>query len=279
MGQSSYIRELEALREESEQKYLREKEALEKSTAQLNRLHAFNQELLTYKRLTSKDEIIYIVSTYTYARQGLFKVGRTKTMGARNSTNNTSHAQGDKVKVLAEFKVNCASVVEKNIHQKLAGLRPSPQDEHFLCPFDLLHDIISIICDNDASQCEVVNKLIDTVARLRVQEFDERDWTRRVDMSVFDDALYIGIGKNTVALNDVSDWSEERKAKEVEAIFNMYQKHRQLAELQGHIIEWKDIASIIKGLHVKPRMTVWRNIFKEEVPRRSERLKIRGLGV
>lgn len=68
---------------------------------------------------------------------------------------NTVHAQGDKVKVLAEFKVNCSAIVERNIHQKLAGLRPSPQDEHFLCPNDLLYNIISTICNDDAVFKEV----------------------------------------------------------------------------------------------------------------------------
>ncbi len=171
-------------------------------------------------------------------------------MQSRNSTSNTSHAPGDKVKVLAEFKVNNSVVVEKNIHQKLAGLRLSPGDEHFLCPYDLLYDIISIITDNDASQCEAVNKLIDTVARLRVKEFDEQDWMRRLDISVFDDMLYIGIGKRTIALDNVSSWSDEKKADAVDAIFNMYQKHKKLTELTGQTIEWKDISDIIKGIHL-----------------------------
>jgi len=252
---------------------------LEQSKAQLNRLHAYNQELLTYKRLSTKDETIYIVSTYHYARQGIFKVGRTKSMQARNSSSNTSHAQGDKVKVLAEFRVNNASVVEKNIHRKLAGLRPSPGDEHFLCPYDLLYDIISVMVDDDASQCEAVNKLIDIVAQLRVQEFDERDWMRMLDVSVFEETLYIGIGDRTVALDDVSNWSEEQKSAEVDIIFNMYRKHKQLTQLSDQIIEWKDLVGIIKGRHIKPKMILWRNVFKEEVPRRSERLRIKGLKV
>jgi prophage antirepressor-like protein len=226
IGQDKFIKQAEEQQKlllECEQKY---KEELKESQAQLNRLHTFNQELLTYKRLITKDETIYIVSTREYARQGIFKVGRTKTMmTARNSVNNTSHAPGDKVKVLAEFKVNNAVVVEKNIHQKLAGLRPSP-DEHFLCPFDLLYDIIATITDNDASQCEAVNKLINTVATLRVKEFSEQDWTRRLDMSLFAEHLCIGIGEETKVLDEVTDWTLERKTEEVEAIFELYQTNR-----------------------------------------------------
>ena len=79
---------------------------LEAKDAALGRMNNVNIELLTYKKLNEKNESIYIVATYRYASQGIFKIGRTKCMKERTSTHNNTHIANDKVKVLKEFKVN-----------------------------------------------------------------------------------------------------------------------------------------------------------------------------
>ena len=85
----------------------------------LTRMNKVNIELLTFKKNNQKNESIYIVATLRYARNGIFKVGRTKSMKARTSGHNNTHIAGDKVKVLKEFKVNDCVAVENYIHRKL----------------------------------------------------------------------------------------------------------------------------------------------------------------
>ncbi len=132
LGQEKFMAQLEEQKQllhEQRQLLLESKEQLEekdqllqKKDSQLNRLHEQNIELLSYQMLTTKKVSIYIVSTFDYARQGFFKVGRTKSISGRNTGHNTTHITGDKVRVLAEFKVHSGSI-ETIIHQKLKGLR------------------------------------------------------------------------------------------------------------------------------------------------------------
>jgi T5orf172 domain len=110
------------------------------------------------------------------ANNGLFKVGRTKNIKSRNSGHNTIHPTGDKVRILSEFKVNSSVLVENIIKAKLDGLRPNKDSEFFLCPYDLLHDV---------------------VFRLKQHSFKSLDWTSGLDMTIFHETIRLvtdGIG-------------------------------------------------------------------------------------
>ncbi len=77
------------------QKIQQLQQELKEKDDQLNRLHNIQKELLSYKKRVVKEETVYIVSTANYARQGIFKIGRTKTkMQFRSSSHNTTHVQG-----------------------------------------------------------------------------------------------------------------------------------------------------------------------------------------
>jgi hypothetical protein len=156
------------------------------SKSLLNRLHNINIELLTYKKLTERNESIYIISSYNYIKQGLFKVGRTKNIKNRISNYNSGRINGDRIKVLNEFKVNDSAIVEKTIHKKLNGLRPDKKSEFFLCPYDLLYDIVDLIIYNDNEESEAVDQVINNVFELKEKEYEYLDWTSGLDMSIFD---------------------------------------------------------------------------------------------
>lgn len=179
MEQKWYDAEKLRLKAEGERmKAVREKEAAEKRA---NYLHNYNKELLTYKKFIERKETIYIVSTQNYARQGMFKIGRTKmSINQRNSGHNTSHASGDRVEIFKEFKVNDSALVERVIHQKLAGLRPAKNNEFFMAPLALLVDIVELIVHGDHEQCEKVNYIIDHIAELHTHEFNASDWVSSI---------------------------------------------------------------------------------------------------
>jgi phage anti-repressor protein len=159
--------------------------ALQAKDTALNRINRVNLELLTFKKLNEKNESIYIVATYRYATQGIFKVGRTKCMKARTSGHNTTHIAGDKVKVLKEFKVNDSIVTENYIHRKLKGLLVHDEKEFFLCPYDLLENIIEVIISNDDAHNNLINSIIDTVYQLKCSNYSIEHWMNGIDTAIF----------------------------------------------------------------------------------------------
>lgn len=175
-----------ALNKHIMQKQLEEqKKIIDDSKAALGRMHNVNIELLTFKKLNEKNESIYIVATYRYATQGIFKVGRTKCMKARTTGHNNTHIAGDKVKVLKEFKVNDAIAAESYIHRKLKGLLVHDEKEFFVCPYDLLENIIEVITNNDESHNNLINSVIDTVYQLKCSKYSPGRWMTGIDASIF----------------------------------------------------------------------------------------------
>lgn len=212
---------------------LKEKTALlEEHKGQLERLHKYNKDLLSFKKLKERNESIYIVSSYNYVRNGLFKIGRTKDMKRRTVSHNTTHVNGDRIEVLAEFKVNNSKLVEDTIHKKLEGLRPSPTSEFYMCPYDLLVDVVDMIVHNDHEMNERVNRLIDTISRLQVSTFDPEDWCKGLDMRkkfpyVFPEEIHLLDAKEneTLASFDVSRASVSDKKAFVQDCIHAYRRN------------------------------------------------------
>ena len=178
----------------------------------LNRINRVNLELLTFKKLNEKNESIYIVATYRYATQGIFKVGRTKCMKARTSGHNNTHIAGDKVKVLKEFKVNDSAVTENYIHRKLKGLLVHDEKEFFVCPYDLLENIIEVIITNDDTHNNLINSIIDTVYKLKCSNYSADRWMSGIDASIFrEEYQLITSGDEIKASFDVTSATEEQK--------------------------------------------------------------------
>jgi hypothetical protein len=108
---------LPKIRKIGQEKFIKQ---LQEKDEQLTRLHSINSELLTFKKLSEREEFIYLISSFNLIKQGLIKVGRTKNLKARNSGHNTTHPKGDKMIILHAFKVNDSALVESTIHKKLA---------------------------------------------------------------------------------------------------------------------------------------------------------------
>ena len=165
---------------------------IQENEAQINRIHELNKEYLSYKKLNEKNETIYIVSTYEYARQGIYKVGKTKKlMKTRTSGHNTTHVSGDKIKVLKEFKVNDATLIEKIIHKKLNGLLTKGDTEMFMCPYDLLENLINVIVNDDDNHNNLVNSIIDTVNTMRGLSCDSSQWMSGIDINIFNEEMQL----------------------------------------------------------------------------------------
>ena len=200
---------------DEQKKLIEEKDAIiEKKDSNLNCLNTVNLELLTFKKLNEKNESIYIVATYRYATQGIFKVGRTKCMKTRISGHNNTHITGDKVKVLKEFKVNDSVATENYIHRKLKGLLVHNEKEFFVCPFDLLENIIQSMITNDESHNNLINSVIDTVYQLKCSNYSPERWMTGIDMSCFREEYQLILNSDNPeiqAIFDITIATEEQK--------------------------------------------------------------------
>ena len=255
---------------------------------QLNRLHDIQKELLSYKKRISKDETVYIVSTSTYARQGIFKIGRTRTsMKFRSASHNTSHVAGDKIKVISEFRVHDALLVERNIHTKLKGLLVEGEQEFFMCPYKSLVNIVEMIIRNDEQENEIVNVMIDMVYSMKQQAYSSTFWTDGIPDDVFEDDTTIRLmqGKDQLAEFDVSSWTTEMKQQFIIDCLNEYVRiGNNVVDMVGEnstVIRWKSFQTfLVHRLRVKRnkfKVNDWKPIVKGEAEKARLLIKWKGV--
>jgi len=252
----------------------KEKEAellrlLEECKEKERRLYEVNKELLSFKKSREQNEYVYIISNRYYAEQGIYKIGRTKNMKNRLSNHNTSHVHGDKLKVLAEFKVGNSVQVEQWIHRKLKSLLVPNEKEYFLCPYNLLYDLVNLVVNHDHDQSELVNSIIDTVYHLKQNNFSSMDWTNGLDMDVFKDEIrLISDGKELVKF-DVSTATKEQLDLFISGCIDSYNKTISEPEQIAGQIAWKLLQGfMIKELCIpkyKFKATEWKNSVKNYV--------------
>jgi hypothetical protein len=276
--------ELKRLQDQLEQQALelKQKEALVKETSEklkekdehINRLNTIHKELVSYKKSVLKEETIYIVSTADYARQGIYKVGRTKrSMRFRSSVHNTCHINGDKVRVLCTFKVGDSLAVERNIHSKLRGLLLQGEKEFFLCPYDLLESVVDMIVHDDDEQTDMVNRIIDSVYRLKEKAFTVTDWMCGLPKGVFNERLALVDEDNNKLMEfNVTNWSVEHKQSFVSSCLKQYITQRyNMEELDDNQYQlmWKTFqAFMVSQLSIPKhqfKASEWKPIVKEYV--------------
>ncbi len=234
---------------------------IEDKNAALNRLHNTQKELLSYKKRMSKDETIYIVSTKNYARQGIYKIGRTKNkMKLRSSGHNTTHIAGDKVKVLREFKVNDATLVERNIHTKLNGLLINGEKEFFMCPFNQLSNIVGAIVRNDDEENEIVNSIIELVYSLKNRQFSHLDWMVGIPEDTFAEVLTIQQGNQVPVVLDISNWTTQHKKDFIDRCVQEYVVQQNKVD-QEYQMCWKTLQQYIFA-QLSTQLTIPRSKFK-----------------
>ena len=235
---------------------------------QIQRMSITQNELLTYKKLNSKDESVYIVSTYNYALNGYYKIGRTKNIKNRISNLNTGHVRNDKIRVLAEFKVNDSILLEKTIHSKLRGLLI--ENEFFMCRYDLLYNLVSKIIENDESCNDLINSIIDTVYAMK-NNATLKDWMCGIDDNIFNDEMkLISIDDNSKevveATFNISNVNIEHRKNFVKSCYEAYR--REIEQPQIDAITWSMFKNILQSHLIitnkkKFKSLEWKSYFTE----------------
>ena len=166
----------------------------------INRIGLLNEEYLSYKKYSEKKEVLYIGSTLDYARQGLFKVSKTKDVTKRTSTHNSSHPIGDEFIVFREVQCNDALSLERYSKHLLKSFRPCDGREFYRIPYDLLMKIIDIV-ENDFNNSEnEVNNIINQFNEMRKNN-DEINWTNGLPIEILNDNSSSSSRDITLALN------------------------------------------------------------------------------
>ena len=167
---------------------LKEKDnELKEKDKKLNRLGAINQELVSYKKFVEKNEVLYIGTTQEYARQGLFKVSKSKDVIKRTSTHNTSRVLGDEFIIVKEVKCSDALELERYAKHALSGFRCFTNREYYNIPYNLLLRIINQI-EHDFNNIEsFVNEVLDEFMLMK-ETNDVIDWTKGLPDDVLDNS-------------------------------------------------------------------------------------------
>jgi hypothetical protein len=272
---------LEAQQElkEKDEEMRRKDELLKQQEEQMHRLNTINLESLSYKKNRLKEETIYIVSTSNYARQGIFKVGRTtQKMRLRTSQHNVTHVEGDKVRVLREFRVGDSKVVEGYIHNKLKGLLLQGETEFYLCPYNLLEAAVEAIVEHDTADSEHVNRVIDLVYSLRAKNFRQQDWTQGIPAEFFEEEkkeepapaqpaiVELKQAQETLATFDTANMTEEQRKNFVNCCMILYRYTTGNEQAVGAVVWTAFQAVLIEQLNIAKRAfraKEWRGIAKE----------------
>jgi len=167
----------------------------------INRLGTLNQEYLTYKKFTDKSESLYIGSTKECARQGLFKVSKTKDIKSRNSSHNTSHPLGDEFIVFREVKCSNSLELERYAKHLLRSFRPTDGREFYQIQYGLLMKVIDRIEENNVGDENLINDIIDRSNTVRGQH-DVIDWTNGLLDEYLSDSTEVTmvIDKNNITI-------------------------------------------------------------------------------
>jgi phage anti-repressor protein len=153
---------------------------IQEKDKQLNHVGNYAQELIKYKLFTEKSETIYIVSTVSLARQGLFKVGRTKNLPQRKASYNTAHPAGDEVIVLKQVMTCDSQALERRLTHVLKHFRPIDNREFCRIPFVMLSEIVDLCSEHLNGEEDIVNQRTLQMATL-LQSSADINWAEGIE--------------------------------------------------------------------------------------------------
>lgn len=226
-------------------------------TAQLNRLHIQNSSLIRGKMFEDKKESVYIVASQHYASQGIFKLGRTKSMVSRLGNHNTSHVVGDYHVTLKEYKVNNSTLMEHYLHSKLQHLLIKGESEFFKVRYQNLQAFVQSVVDADDTASTSANSLVDDRFLLEREEFKSCDWMTGIPAETFGPSYYqpANAVPGKISIADITDEKKLKVAREAITSYLKTEKNIDYAlpidaarVIEPKIkIKWGDLFGVIKA--------------------------------
>jgi len=167
-------------------------------TTPLERLQNINTTFSTteYKSRHEKNENIYIISSYNYASQGIFKLSTSDNLNIILDTYNKLTYEGNvihhltnignTIRIIKTFKVNNAYTSEKHIVEKFKGILMQGEKDLFKCTYELLEKLIQPIVDGEESYDDFIN--YDLVVDYKIKPINRTPyhWMYGIDTDLFE---------------------------------------------------------------------------------------------
>lgn len=103
------------------------------------------------------NECIYVISNEFYARDNIYKIGRTKALKKRLSSLNTSCPPDSQLKVIRYIMCYDSKSLEKMIHEHLHKYRMSDDKEWFVIKYSILSRILDLCESFSKNIIETIN--------------------------------------------------------------------------------------------------------------------------
>ena len=252
----------------------------------------FEQERQEFKRreLRMKDfidttkkieklQVIYIGASDAYESQNRYKVGGCRTLPlleSRFATYNSRSAGGDLFFCAYYRLVHDYTDIEKRVSTLLSGFKDTKitNKEMYHIHGESLRLALDFIIDNADRDVEWFNEHLHKFTNSAVDAAPYKS----TPISLGRKSLCITAGDKKVTVCDITDWTQEQIDVEISAILNIYKERKSLTVLDDQLVLWREFAGIIRELHRGTKMEPWRKLFRENLPRRSERLRLKWAG-
>ena len=287
-----YIERTRALEEEktqallkaskAEQMYLAEQEAKQQAEEALKKAQQRELRLSEFIKTTAKlerKEILYIGTSDVYQRQHRFKVGGVASEDSltnRFSSYNSGRPAGDQFFCARFWRVHSYSVLEKITKAFLVHFKDnqSKSSEDYHIHGNSLVEALEFVVQNDGESVEWFNEHFEAFTKNTIDA--EPSALLPIELKK---KLIISAGDTKVEIADITHWPQEQIDAEISAILDIYKQRKGLNDLADHQGLWSELAAIIRERHKNALIRPWRSLFKENLLRRSERLRLKGLGM
>jgi phage anti-repressor protein len=207
-------------------------------------------------RLKDKQDNIYIMTTVSYAKQRLFKIGRAKNIQKRLSSLNTSRVGEDLIYVAYSAICHDASEIERLLHKTLTDL--NHEKEWFRCNFHALCDLTEYACNHYNTFTEYYHNIIKRIITNEI---------------IIPEPIFIT--KKTLAIEDVKcvEYIDTLNKEQIEElIVSALNKYPGIDNSTHHIdrikLKWVDVQKLLKE-EVLPqkinKITGWKTAFKSYI--------------
>ncbi len=165
----------------------KEQELIEKNKRIAN-TQLVTEGLLSYKLFLERNEKVYVITSRYYASEGLFKVGRTGGISAKDrlSAMNTGHAPNDNLFVATVFNTNNARDLEDRAHKIMRHHRVLTSKEWFHLPYLDICEILTLLNENHNLEQDLLNTITKRLYDISCADPSQIRWTEGVPLMIAD---------------------------------------------------------------------------------------------
>jgi KilA-N domain len=270
------LKKLQFKLEEKDKLLLESKEQLEEQKKNIKKLEKKQLRLEEFVEVTKelkKEQVFYLATTDAYSKQHRYEFGGVKNIKdvkSRLAGYNIGRAEGDLFYITKIFRCHSYKMLEDRIHDVFKHFKDKKgsRKEMLIADYDILLEIVEIICDNYDGEVDVINarcqellnKIVNTEGSKK-ESINLDEITVRVEYQ----------GTERTRKIDTKDWSKEQINEAIENIINhcvletnkiIYNVKEQKDSLAVEL-PWGAISTYMKKKYKGLSPLEWRDKFRE----------------